>query len=265
MTGWATGCGARRRSRLAPWSRSSPRGCSPGCSSTTPASMASTRWCSTSSTSAPSKRTSDLALALESRGALRADLRLLVMSATLDSAGVAALLGGAPVIESAGRAFPVAVVWAPPDPRQRWEDAVAAVVPQGHCRTARGRRAGVPTGPGGDRQGGRAAGRICPGRGGSAPRIGRPCRAGPFVPRWYDSAGSFWRHRSRRPRSRCRAFGWWSTAGWPGDRTWIPGEVWAGSRPCGCRRLRPSSGGGARGGWHPGSATGCGPRLNMAG
>lgn len=69
-----------------------------------------------------------LALALESRAALRPDLRLLVMSATLDAAGVAALLGGAAVIESAGRAFPVAVIWAPPDPRQRWEDAVAALV-----------------------------------------------------------------------------------------------------------------------------------------
>jgi ATP-dependent helicase HrpB len=38
---------------------------------------------------------------------LRPDLRLLVMSATLDGARIAALLGDAPVIESAGRAFPV--------------------------------------------------------------------------------------------------------------------------------------------------------------
>ncbi|MER8919306.1 ATP-dependent helicase HrpB [Mesorhizobium sp. M0802] len=48
-----------------------------------------------------------LALALDVQGALRPDLRLLVMSATLDGARVAKLLSGAPVIESQGRAFPV--------------------------------------------------------------------------------------------------------------------------------------------------------------
>ncbi|HWK68412.1 MAG TPA: ATP-dependent helicase HrpB [Rhizobiaceae bacterium] len=48
-----------------------------------------------------------LALALDVQGALRPDLRLLVMSATLDGARVARLLGDAPVIESAGRSFPV--------------------------------------------------------------------------------------------------------------------------------------------------------------
>jgi len=49
-----------------------------------------------------------LALALETQRGLRADLRLLVMSATLDGARVAALLGPqTTVIESEGRAFPV--------------------------------------------------------------------------------------------------------------------------------------------------------------
>ena len=41
------------------------------------------------------------------RPGLREDLRILVMSATLDGARVAKLLGDAPVIESEGRAFPV--------------------------------------------------------------------------------------------------------------------------------------------------------------
>lgn len=50
-----------------------------------------------------------LALALDVQGALRPDLRLLVMSATLDGARVAKLLDGAPVIESAGRSFPVEI------------------------------------------------------------------------------------------------------------------------------------------------------------
>lgn len=48
-----------------------------------------------------------LALALDVQGALRPDLRLLVMSATLDGARVGKLLSGAPEIESEGRAFPV--------------------------------------------------------------------------------------------------------------------------------------------------------------
>ncbi|MCS0503046.1 ATP-dependent helicase HrpB [Ancylobacter mangrovi] len=48
-----------------------------------------------------------LALALDAQGALREDLRLLVMSATLDGARVAGLLGKAPVVESLGRLFPV--------------------------------------------------------------------------------------------------------------------------------------------------------------
>lgn len=48
-----------------------------------------------------------LALCLEARGALREDLRLLIMSATLDGAAVATLLGGVPEIRSEGRAFPV--------------------------------------------------------------------------------------------------------------------------------------------------------------
>lgn len=48
-----------------------------------------------------------LALARDAQLGLREDLRLLVMSATLDGARVAKLLGEAPVIASEGRAFPV--------------------------------------------------------------------------------------------------------------------------------------------------------------
>lgn len=73
-----------------------------------------------------------LALAIEARGALRPDLRLLVMSATIDGARFAALLGGvdgaAPVIESEGRAFPVETRHRPRDARTRLEDAVADAV-----------------------------------------------------------------------------------------------------------------------------------------
>src|SRR5690606_7338073 len=58
----------------------------------------------------------------------RPDLRLLVMSATLDAARVAALLSDAPVIVSQGRMFPVSFVYRPRDMRARLEDEVAAAV-----------------------------------------------------------------------------------------------------------------------------------------
>src|SRR4051812_32027497 len=48
-----------------------------------------------------------LALSLETQSALRPDLKLLAMSATLDGIGVAKLLGEAPILTSAGRAFAV--------------------------------------------------------------------------------------------------------------------------------------------------------------
>ncbi|WP_316186801.1 MULTISPECIES: ATP-dependent helicase HrpB [unclassified Bradyrhizobium] len=48
-----------------------------------------------------------LALARDAQQGLREDLRILVMSATLDGARVARLLGNAPVVESEGRAYPV--------------------------------------------------------------------------------------------------------------------------------------------------------------
>ena len=50
-----------------------------------------------------------LALVRESQQALREDLRLLVMSATLETAPIARVLGDVPVITSEGRAFPVDV------------------------------------------------------------------------------------------------------------------------------------------------------------
>jgi ATP-dependent helicase HrpB len=55
-----------------------------------------------------------LALARDAQQGLRNDLRLLVMSATVDAARVAALLGDCPVVESRGRMFPVALVHRPP-------------------------------------------------------------------------------------------------------------------------------------------------------
>lgn len=73
-----------------------------------------------------------LALALEVRGALREDLVLVVMSATLDAAPVAALMGDAPLITSEGRAFPVETRWLPRplEARARFDQAMAALIAQ---------------------------------------------------------------------------------------------------------------------------------------
>src|SRR5437016_4832198 len=68
-----------------------------------------------------------LALALDAQGALREDLRLLVMSATLDGARVAALMGEAPLIQSEGRAYPVETRYVGRDPQARIEEEVAKV------------------------------------------------------------------------------------------------------------------------------------------
>ncbi|HEU5398449.1 MAG TPA: ATP-dependent helicase HrpB, partial [Gammaproteobacteria bacterium] len=59
-----------------------------------------------------------LALALESQAALRPDLKLIVMSATLDTVPVAKLLGDAPVLTSEGRMFPVETRYRPPRDRE---------------------------------------------------------------------------------------------------------------------------------------------------
>ncbi|WP_306117341.1 MULTISPECIES: ATP-dependent helicase HrpB [unclassified Roseitalea] len=69
-----------------------------------------------------------LALALDVQAGLRDDLRLVVMSATLDGGRVAALMDDAPVIESAGRSYPVAIRYRPRRPDLRIEDATAEAV-----------------------------------------------------------------------------------------------------------------------------------------
>ncbi len=69
-----------------------------------------------------------LAFAFDSQTHLREDLRLLVMSATLDGARIAALLGNAPVIESRGRMFDVETRYLGKDPRGVLEDHVVRAI-----------------------------------------------------------------------------------------------------------------------------------------
>jgi ATP-dependent helicase HrpB len=69
-----------------------------------------------------------LALTLQTQEVLRSDLRVLVMSATLDGAALSGLLGVAPVVTSEGRRYPVDVRHVARRSEQRLEGAVAAVV-----------------------------------------------------------------------------------------------------------------------------------------
>lgn len=78
-----------------------------------------------------------LALARETQALLREDLRLVVMSATLDVAGVSRLLNGAPVIEAEGRAYPVETRYLGRNPAERFEEAAARA-----CLTALGEESG---------------------------------------------------------------------------------------------------------------------------
>ncbi len=71
-----------------------------------------------------------LALALHSRSLVRPDLRILVMSATLDGARVAGLLEDSPVITSTGRAYPVALHYSARTDMRALPAAVASKVVQ---------------------------------------------------------------------------------------------------------------------------------------
>ncbi|QJD84399.1 ATP-dependent helicase HrpB [Cohnella herbarum] len=69
-----------------------------------------------------------LALCLQSQALLREDLKLLVMSATLEAEPVAALLGEAPIIRSEGRSYPVETIYRPKPSGGYLVDAVALAV-----------------------------------------------------------------------------------------------------------------------------------------
>lgn len=73
-----------------------------------------------------------LALALDVQAGLREDLRIIVMSATLDTGRLRALLGEVPVIESAGRSFPVDIRYDERPAGERIEDAMARAILSAH-------------------------------------------------------------------------------------------------------------------------------------
>ncbi|MES2906776.1 MAG: ATP-dependent helicase HrpB [Pseudomonadota bacterium] len=69
-----------------------------------------------------------LALALDVQNGLREDLRLLVMSATLDAARVSSLINNATVVSSKGRAFPVETRHLAPAPLEAMDESVFKAV-----------------------------------------------------------------------------------------------------------------------------------------
>jgi len=81
-----------------------------------------------------------LALTLQAREVLRPDLRVLVMSATLDTGPIAGLVNDAPLIQSEGRSYPVEVHYAdrPLSPGDRIEPAVASKVKEALSRPLSG-------------------------------------------------------------------------------------------------------------------------------
>ncbi len=155
-----------------------------------------------------------LALALDAQGGLREDLRILVMSATLDGARVAGLLNDAPVVASEGRAFPVETRYLDRDPNRRIEDSIGGGAAGAAGRSRLG--AGLPAGAGRDPPHGRGSGRE--GRAGGDPgaplRRAHPGRAGqggePRAPRPAQGGarhlhrGNLADHRGRAHRGRFR-------------------------------------------------------------
>lgn len=79
-----------------------------------------------------------LALALDAQSGLREDIRLVAMSATLDGARFAALMSGAPVIESEGRSHPIDLRHIGRAANDRIEDAVAGAVRRALAEEAEG-------------------------------------------------------------------------------------------------------------------------------
>lgn len=70
-----------------------------------------------------------LALALETQSVLREDLRICVMSATIDGTRFAAVMGGnTPVIESEGKAYPLRLEWLGARPELRIEEAMSSAI-----------------------------------------------------------------------------------------------------------------------------------------
>ena len=75
-----------------------------------------------------------LAMVLDIQRGLRDDLKILVMSATLDAARVSAHLGQAPVIDAPGRVFPVEITMSPVEIAGRMTAHAFVQIGRASCR-----------------------------------------------------------------------------------------------------------------------------------
>jgi ATP-dependent helicase HrpB len=180
-----------------------------------------------------------LALALDAQEALRPELRLLAMSATLDGARFARLMGDAPVIESEGRSHPIELRHLGRSAEKRIEDEMAAAV-----RRAIGRRRGAssPSCRALPRSSARRSGwRGSPptssftGSTGASIRPRSVPRSSPLHP----ASGKWcWPHRSPRPVSRSMASAPSSIAALRAGRATTAPPASPGSSPSGRARHR---------------------------
>ena len=142
-----------------------------------------------------------LALALDAAAALRPDLRIVAMSATLDGERFARLLGHPPRIESEGKAFPLTLVHEGRDSAQRIEPQMAAAIKRALGRASR-IAARLPARGGRDRADRRRRLACCPPTSSSTAFTAKstPPRSAPRWPRPRRARASWcWRARSPRP------------------------------------------------------------------
>jgi ATP-dependent helicase HrpB len=69
-----------------------------------------------------------LAFSLEVQRSIREDLKILVMSATLNTAPLSKLLGNSPIIECQGRSFPVSIEYRPAKANSYWLEHLVSII-----------------------------------------------------------------------------------------------------------------------------------------
>lgn len=168
-----------------------------------------------------------LALALDAQSGLRDDLRILVMSATLDGARVSRLMGDARIVESEGRAYPVETRHTERDPNRRIEDAMADAILRA-LRADPGSVLAFLPGQGEIRRVASLLAERIDENIEIAPLYGalpRPSRTAPWRPPRPEPGRSCWRPASPRPRSPSRASGSWSIPACPACRSTSPASA----------------------------------------
>ena len=184
-----------------------------------------------------------LAFAIESQQGLRDDLKLLVMSATLDGMALERLLPEAPVVRSEGRGFPIDYHYRPAN-RQQWlEPQVGAVVLE--ALAAHGGSLLVFLPGQGDRAAGAVAGRAAAGRGDPRPLYGRLDMAAQQAAIEPAPAGRrklVLTTNVAETSLTIEGSPWWSTAGWSGAPPSTSRAASPGWRPAPSPKPPPPSG-----------------------